>query len=439
MRSRSKYGKVSALVLIVIVVVAAIIIGAVSYYYFSIPTEKITLNIYCRDFHKNAMGNYSAEYMQLNPNVNIQLTDLPFTGLYERLTTSLVGGEEVDMISGPIVWFQNWAISGYIGSIDNYLQSSPVNVTDYKAGGWNGFQYSGKQYGLPWRTGGQILLYNVDAFEEVGLPLRGPETWEEFFDWMTRLTKVDDTGRVVRYGFGAQGKPLSDFVQIGSTIAPYAWSHGSDFITVTGNVSKCNLNSSTWVEAMKFSLKVENYTTPDTLVTAVADLPAKLVSGTMAMGLTDLKAWDGCKSINATTRIGIARFPAGPAGAKCQPVVWAWLFPTAGKHTEEAFKFAHWLQESPERMSKLTPDSSATYSASNTALYQKYQLANYTKYGAIGGGDIAYMDPVNNHPKSAEVINMFAEACSKLWQDPTLDVQATLDAATAEINAKLAS
>jgi ABC-type glycerol-3-phosphate transport system substrate-binding protein len=418
------------------VIVAAIVIVAViaGVYWYTLPQEQIMLKIYVRDYHEGDMRNYTARYEKLHPNIKIELNALPWPGLFEKLSVVMIGGEECDMMITPESWWRNWARSGYIVPITEYLEKYPINRTDYKTAGLNAFNLpdDGKQYALPWRVSGQVLLYNVKAFEEVGLPIRGPETWDEFLDWCKKLMKYDDSGKVIRYGFAGQGNPLSEFLTIGSTIGPYAWAHGANL--TTDNYSESNINKSAWVDAVKFALKVEQFTAPDTLITTVAELPSKLVADGIGMALTDLKAWDGCQSIDPNCRIGVARWPKGTTEPRCSPVIWGWIFPSGGKHTEEAFKFAHWLQEDPEKMARITPEVPATYSAGLTERFQRFKAAPYTMYGLIGGSDIAGGDPVRYHEKQNELINTASAACASLWADPTLDIQATLDAAAAEMN-----
>jgi len=65
-----------------------------------------------------------------------------------------------------------------------------------------------------------VLLWNKKLVSEAGLDAeKGPQTWEEFFDWARKLTKTED-GKLVQSGWGGTGyapEVLSIIKQYGGT------------------------------------------------------------------------------------------------------------------------------------------------------------------------------------------------------------------------------
>jgi sn-glycerol 3-phosphate transport system substrate-binding protein len=56
-------------------------------------------------------------------------------------------------------------------------------------------------YWLPFARSTPLFYFNREAFAEAGLPDRGPETWDEFLEWIPELM-IEDGGSVSRHAFG---------------------------------------------------------------------------------------------------------------------------------------------------------------------------------------------------------------------------------------------
>jgi sn-glycerol 3-phosphate transport system substrate-binding protein len=62
-------------------------------------------------------------------------------------------------------------------------------------------EYDNKVWSIPFQRSTPILYYNKDFFREAGLnPDKSPENWTELADYAAKLTKLDASGKVSRYG-----------------------------------------------------------------------------------------------------------------------------------------------------------------------------------------------------------------------------------------------
>ncbi|MDO4589508.1 MAG: ABC transporter substrate-binding protein [Fusobacterium sp.] len=66
----------------------------------------------------------------------------------------------------------------------------------------NYYKINGKLYSMPFNSSTAILVYNKDAFKEVGLdPEKAPKSYKEIEEYSKKLVKKNSNGIVDRYGF----------------------------------------------------------------------------------------------------------------------------------------------------------------------------------------------------------------------------------------------
>lgn len=66
----------------------------------------------------------------------------------------------------------------------------------------NYYRINGNLYSMPFNSSTAILVYNKDAFREVGLdPEKAPKSYKEIEEYSKKLVKINKNGIVDRYGF----------------------------------------------------------------------------------------------------------------------------------------------------------------------------------------------------------------------------------------------
>ncbi|HET9661454.1 MAG TPA: sugar ABC transporter substrate-binding protein [Thermomicrobiales bacterium] len=143
-----------------------------------------------------------ADFQEENPNIKVELDEVPNADILTKLTAYAEGGDLPDILDGQfgLASFINLDaaldITQYVDDQDLRDSFIPVALTAGK-------DSEGRILGLPFYTGTDALYYRTDYFEEAGLdPNAPPTTWDELTETATALTNA----RAGRYGFGMYGK-----------------------------------------------------------------------------------------------------------------------------------------------------------------------------------------------------------------------------------------
>jgi multiple sugar transport system substrate-binding protein len=130
--------------------------------------------------------------------INIQITEVPFEGVYEKEKTEFVAGTGAfDVVTFYPAYIGDFAGNGYLEPLDDYMKKDPAGVWDPNASDvltpfWELYcKFGGKVYALPIDGDILMLMYRKDlienpdeqaAFKEkYGKDLKAPETWD---DWL---------------------------------------------------------------------------------------------------------------------------------------------------------------------------------------------------------------------------------------------------------------
>lgn len=134
----------------------------------------------------------AADYMDMHPNITIDITVLENEAFKQRIITNMQAGDPPDLFQswggGPLWQFANADlvrdISGELEGEwrDSFSAQSAVEM----------FGQDGEYYGVPWTWGAVGIWYNKALFEEAGLdPENPPATWEEF---LSAVETLDEAG-----------------------------------------------------------------------------------------------------------------------------------------------------------------------------------------------------------------------------------------------------
>lgn len=133
------------------------------------------------------------EYMDMHPNVTIEITHLENEAFKERLATVMQSGDPPDLFQswgGGILW--NFAEAGLLRDITPELTANDSEWQNSFAtqAALNLFSYDGGYYGVPWTFGAVGFWYNTRLFAEAGIEAP-PTTWSEF---LTVVQQLKDAG-----------------------------------------------------------------------------------------------------------------------------------------------------------------------------------------------------------------------------------------------------
>ena len=143
-----------------------------------------------------------AEFEVQNPDIKIQLEEVPNADILTKLTAYAEGDDLPDVIDGQ------FGLASFINlnaalDITDRVEAEGLRDSFIPVALQAGIDGEGRILGLPFYTGTDALYYRIDHFEEAGLdPAAPPKTWQELADAAKALTNP----RAGRYGFGMYGK-----------------------------------------------------------------------------------------------------------------------------------------------------------------------------------------------------------------------------------------
>ena len=143
-----------------------------------------------------------AEFEQENPDITIQIEEVPNADILTKLTAYAEGNDLPDLIDGQ------FGLASFVNldaalDITDRVEADGLRDSFIPVALQAGIDGEGRILGLPFYTGTDALYYRTDHFEEAGLdPNAPPTTWQELADTAKALTNPG----AGRYGFGMYGK-----------------------------------------------------------------------------------------------------------------------------------------------------------------------------------------------------------------------------------------
>ena len=134
-----------------------------------------------------------------NPNVEVEILDIPGSEYSNKLSVMLNGGSDLDVViikdadTSKDIWAK-----GQLEDLTPYLAADSVDVSKFNGLEQN-FAFEGEQAALPYRTDYYVLYYNKDIFDAAGVPYPSNDmTWDEFEATAAKLTSGEGPGK--KYG-----------------------------------------------------------------------------------------------------------------------------------------------------------------------------------------------------------------------------------------------
>jgi multiple sugar transport system substrate-binding protein len=130
-----------------------------------------------------------AQLFQKQTGTTVNLVELPYAGLYDRINGELSSGSlSFDVCALDVIWMP--AFAGALHSVDQLF--TPAVKADLFPSLVSSAQIGGKYVGMPVFTNSEILFYRKDLFgsskeqkafqSRFGYPLAPPKTWQQFDD-----------------------------------------------------------------------------------------------------------------------------------------------------------------------------------------------------------------------------------------------------------------
>lgn len=168
-----------------------------------VSAEKLTIWDYV-DWRVEYYRQYAAEYMQLNPDVEIEVQLVPLGEYTNKIVVGIVTGTAPNMFAGHPTW-----VATFDGLLEPFPQDLfPPDRLSEELFGYRQLLQAGHVYYYPLGMQGPILFINEDHWDNAGIAA-APVTWREAVDLGRRTTKV--TGGVTEVaGFHFVSEMMTD-------------------------------------------------------------------------------------------------------------------------------------------------------------------------------------------------------------------------------------
>ena len=137
----------------------------------------------------------NAQYMEANPNINIEFVTFQWGEMTPKLMTASAGGTAPNITRQDRFRMAGWAGRGGAEPLDSFVDQYGINAEDYWPATWAEGVWQGTVYSIPFYTDGRFVFWNKDIFAEVWTDAPPPtQDWEAMVDLAARLTKTADDG-----------------------------------------------------------------------------------------------------------------------------------------------------------------------------------------------------------------------------------------------------
>jgi ABC-type glycerol-3-phosphate transport system substrate-binding protein len=366
----------------------------------------------------------------------INLVELPYDGLYDRIQTELGSGAvSFDIAALDAIWLS--AFADGVAPLDDLFTEEVES--DLFPGLVAESQIDGVHIGMPIFTNSEILYYRTDLFgdaqnqadfeAEYGYPLAPPTTWEEYTDVAEFFTQdTDGDGQIDLYGTDVKGAVETEWL---ATVSQA----GETQMVLDPATGEVTIDSAEHLAALDFYTSLLPYAPAGAAQLDWAGAQNLFYQGQLAM----MRFWGHAYTQTPDDaavkgNIGAAPMVGGPAGVAGVPGAWYLSVPTAGDNQDAAKDFIAFAYEHNE----LSADTSLGLVARVSAFESQIGVEGRENYGAILetlNASATYARPAT--PQWQEIVNTVLTPMLQKAVEPGADNAALLAEAKAQIEAIL--
>ncbi|MBI3961599.1 MAG: ABC transporter substrate-binding protein [Deinococcus sp.] len=307
----------------------------------ALAQEPVTLRfrVHSSGVQFTAWESLVAEFQASHPGITIALEQITFEELFQSIQIGAASGDVPDIVHVYSLWGVELFKSGI-------LAAAPADLQEQLRGEFypavlDGAIVDGQILGVPTEAQNYLLIYNKDLFRAAGLdPDSPPRTWDQLVDMAVQLTKRDEAGNIVQYGYA--------FLQGWDSAVVHPWA--ALLFQLGGRLFNADFTESTFngpagVAALEAELELFQAGATDTNG-SVFNFP----NGTVAMMImaswyeNDLKAAFGDRFQDV---VGVAPIPLLSDAAQPATISYTWFTGVAASspHQAEAWEFIRFLAD----------------------------------------------------------------------------------------------
>ena len=283
--------------------------------------------------HRAVADVFTAEH----PNITIETMVEPWGDYFTKVQTLWASGDSSVIPDVLFLWpTPRYAADGVLENLDSWIKKSGYDLNDYWPALLESAMYNGSVYGFPRDIGLEVLYYNKDMFDEVGVEYPTDDwTWADLLAAAEQLTVVEASGRVARYALGMEG----------GKYALWVGQNRGGILDDMRNPSKCTLTEPAAMEGVKFfaDMMNNNYAMRDANLGQSGGDAAVFQSGQVAMIIQNSSRVSAFNAADMNYDVAVVPIPAGGQRSATAGGA-AWVMSSGSGNKEAAWTFLSWLQ-----------------------------------------------------------------------------------------------
>ncbi len=282
--------------------------------------------------HQAVADAFEAEH----PEIQIEIVSYPWGDYFTAMQTTWASG---DVENIPDVLFLTpvlpYAAQGVLENLDPFIEAGDYNLEDYWPALLEPAMYEGSVYGFPRDMSAEVLYYNKDIFDEVGIEYPTDEwTWDDLLAAAEALT-VSEGGQTTRYGLAMEGGKFQLWVG----------QNGGGILDDVSNPTACTLDQPEAVEAIEFFAGMMNdgIAMRDASLGQAGGDSTVMANGQAAMIIQNASRVSQFNAAGLNYDVAPVPIPAG-GQRSASAVGAAWTMSAASDDKDAAWVFLSWLQ-----------------------------------------------------------------------------------------------
>ncbi len=248
--------------------------------------------------HEQIIEAFEAE----NPGIDVEIQVVPWANYWDRLQTTLAGGDAYDVfwMNGPN--FPVYASRGVLMNLQSRVDDEEIDLSSYPEALVNLYSYDGEVYGLPKDFDTIGLYYNKDLFDAAGLEYPDDTwTWDDLRAAAETLT-ADGV-----WGFAATTEDQTGY---------WNFIYQNDGQVIEPDGSAVLIDEPASCEALTYLYGyVADGLSPDGATQASASPALQLFPGG-AVAMITAGSWMARTYADSEPNIDVAPLPTGPDGTR---------------------------------------------------------------------------------------------------------------------------
>ena len=153
------------------------------------PDEAVTLRFWGLGREGEVARELIAEFQRDNPDIRVEVQQIPWTAAHEKLLTAHVGGAAPDVAQLGNTWIAEFAAIQALEPLDARIGASvAISPAAYFDGIWNTNIVDDTVWGVPWYVDTRVLFYRRDILAAAGYD-SVPSTWSGWLETMRAVKR----------------------------------------------------------------------------------------------------------------------------------------------------------------------------------------------------------------------------------------------------------